>query len=65
MNPFRLDVLGLAIILGIPLIGLGLNGDASVDQLALKALACIGAATVAIWAVRAVARPAPSESDNS
>ena len=64
MNPFRLDVLALALLLGIPVIGMGLQGDVSVDQLAWKALACVGAATVAVWLVRAVGTPSTSGRDN-
>lgn len=64
MNPFRLDVLALALLLGIPVVGLGLEGDVSVDQLAWKALACIGAATVALWLLRTVGTPSPSGSED-
>jgi hypothetical protein len=60
VNPFRLDVLALALLLGVPVIGLGLDGDVSVDQLAWKALACLGAATVALWLLRTVGTPVPS-----
>ena len=63
MNPFRLDVLALALLLGIPVIGMGLQGDVSVDQLAWKALACVGAATVALWLVRIVGTPSTSGED--
>ena len=59
MNPFRLDVLGLALLLGIPVVGMCLQGDVSVEQLAWKALACVGAATVAVWLLRAVGTPSP------
>ena len=60
MNPFRLDVLALALLLGVPVIGMGLNGGVSVDQLAWKALACVGAATVALWLLRTVGTPSSS-----
>ena len=64
MNPFRLDVLALALLLGIPVVGLGLHGDLSVEQLAWKALACLAAATVALWLLRAVGRPSSSGEDD-
>ena len=64
MNPFRLDVLGLALLLGIPVVGMGLQGDVSVDQLAWKALACVGAATVALWLLRTVGTPSSPGADD-
>lgn len=64
MNPFRWDVLALALLLGVPVIGLGLDGDVSVEQLAWKALACLGAATVALWLVRTVGTPLPSSQED-
>ena len=64
MSPFRLDVLGLALLLGVPVIGMGLTGDVSVDQLAWKALACVGAATVSVWLLRTVGTPSSSSRED-
>jgi len=65
MNPFRLDVLGLALLLGIPVIGLSLSGNVTVDQLAWKALACVCAATVAVSVLRAVGTPLSDEDEDT
>lgn len=52
MNPLRWDVLAVAFVLALPLLGLGLRGDLTAEEVTTRLPWCL----VAGWAVVALLR---------
>jgi hypothetical protein len=50
MSPFRWEVLLVGFLLALPVVGLGLRGDLSTEEVMTRVLWCLGAG----WAVVAV-----------
>ena len=60
MSPLRWEVLGLAFVLALPVLAMGLRGDLTIDDVLTRLPWCLGAAWVAIALLTAVARPRPA-----
>lgn len=63
MNPFRLDVLGVAILLSAPVLGLGATGGLTADEAVVRFLICWAASTVGIWLVNQQLAASRAEAD--
>jgi hypothetical protein len=59
MSPLRSEVLGLAFVLALPVLAMGLRGDLSLDDVLARLPWCLGAAWAALALLSAVARPRP------
>ncbi len=57
MNPLRWEVLGLAFVLALPVLAMGLRGDLTLDDVFARLPWCLGAAWAAVALLTAVARP--------
>ena len=59
MNPLRWEVLGLAFVLALPVLAMGLRGDLTLDDVVARLPWCLAAAWAAVALLTAVARPRP------
>lgn len=59
MSPLRWEVLGLAFVLALPVLALGLRGDLTLDDVVARLPWCLAAAWAAVALLTAVARPRP------
>jgi hypothetical protein len=59
MNPLRWEVLGLAFVLALPVLAMGLRGDLTLDDVMTRLPWCLAAAWGAVALLSAVARPRP------
>ncbi|MFW3170485.1 hypothetical protein [Geodermatophilus sp. CPCC 206100] len=67
MSPLRWDVLAVGLLLALPLLALGLRGDLSLDEVAVRLPWCLLAAWAAVallrWAGAPRRPPAPADAD--
>ena len=59
MNPLRWEVLGLALVLALPVLAMGMRGDLTIDEVVTRLPWCLAAAWGAVALLSAVARPRP------
>jgi hypothetical protein len=59
MSPLRWEVIGLAFVLALPVLAMGLRGDLTLDDVLARLPWCLGAAWAAVALLTAVARPSP------
>ncbi|MGY1772942.1 hypothetical protein [Blastococcus sp. SYSU D00813] len=59
MSPLRWEVLGLAFVLALPVLAMGLRGDLTLDDVVARLPWCLAAAWAAVALLTAVARPRP------
>ena len=59
MSPLRWEVLGLALVLALPVLAMGLRGDLTLDDVIARLPWCLAAAWAAVALLTAVARPSP------
>jgi hypothetical protein len=59
MSPFRWDVLLVGFVLALPVIGLGLRGDLSTEEVLNRMLWCLGAGWAAVAVLRFASTPRP------
>ena len=59
MSPLRWEVLGLALVLALPVLAMGLRGDLTLDDVVARLPWCLGAAWAAVALLSAVTRPRP------
>jgi hypothetical protein len=70
MSPLRWDVLGVAFVLALPVLAMGMRGDLSVDEVAARLPWCLaagwGAVALLTWAARPrpAARAAPADDEH-
>ncbi|SEO78524.1 hypothetical protein [Trujillonella endophytica] len=57
MNPLRWEVLGLAFVLALPVLAMGLRGDLTLDDVVARLPWCLAAAWAAVALLTYVARP--------
>ena len=57
MNPFRWDVLAVALVLALPVLALGLRGDMTADEVATRLPWCLAAAWGAVALIRFASTP--------
>ncbi|MGY1745735.1 hypothetical protein [Blastococcus sp. SYSU D00695] len=57
MSPLRWEVLGLALVLALPVLAMGLRGDLTPDDVLARLPWCLGAAWAVVALLTAVARP--------
>jgi hypothetical protein len=60
MSPFRWDVLCVGFLLAIPVVGLGLRGDLSTEEVMTRVLWCLAAGWAAVAVLRFASTPRPS-----
>ena len=60
MSPFRWDVLLVGFVLALPVLGLGLRGDLTVEEMMTRVLWCLGAGWAVVAVLRLAAAPRPS-----
>jgi hypothetical protein len=60
MSPFRWDVLLVGFLLALPVVGLGLRGDLSTEEVMTRVLWCLGAGWAAVALLRLASTPRPS-----
>jgi hypothetical protein len=60
MSPFRWDVLLVGFVLALPVVGLGLRGDLSAEEVMNRLLWCLGAGWAAVAVLRLASTPRPS-----
>ena len=60
MSPLRVEVLGLAFVLALPVLAMGLRGDLSLDDVVARLPWCLAAAWAAVSLLAAVVRPRPA-----
>ncbi|MCW2684099.1 MAG: uncharacterized protein JWP33_2012 [Blastococcus sp.] len=60
MSPFRWDVLLVGFVLALPVVGLGLRGDLSTEEVMPRLLWCLGAGWAAVAVLRFASTPRPS-----
>ncbi|MGY1741565.1 MULTISPECIES: hypothetical protein [unclassified Blastococcus] len=61
MSPLRWEVLGLAFVLALPVLAMGLRGDLTLDDVVTRLPWCLAAAWAAVALLAAVARPRPGK----
>ena len=59
MSPLRWEVLGLALVLALPVLAMGLRGDLTLDDVVSRLPWCLAAAWGAVALLTAVAKPRP------
>jgi hypothetical protein len=67
MSPLRWDVLGVAFVLALPVLAMGMRGDLTLDEVAGRLPWCLLAGWGAVALLRWAARPrgaAPSRRDD-
>ena len=57
MSPLRWDVLGVALLLALPVLALGLRGDLSTQEVAVRLPWCLLGGWIAVALVRFVGTP--------
>lgn len=57
MSPLRWEVLGLAFVLALPVLAMGMRGDLTLDDVVARLPWCLAAAWAAVALLTAVARP--------
>ena len=57
MSPFRWDVLLVGFVLALPVVGLGLRGDLSTEEVMTRVLWCLGAGWAAVAVLRMALTP--------
>jgi hypothetical protein len=57
MSPLRWDVLLLGFVLALPVLAMGLRGDLSTEEVAMRVPWCLGAAWAAIAVLRYAGTP--------
>jgi hypothetical protein len=60
MSPLRWDVLLVGFALALPVVGLGLRGDLSTEEVMTRVLWCLAAGWVAVAVLRIALTPRPS-----
>jgi hypothetical protein len=60
MSPFRWDVLLVGFVLALPVLGLGLRGDLTVEEMMTRVLWCLGAGWAVVAVLRLAVAPRPS-----
>ena len=60
MSPLRWDVLGVAFVLALPVLAMGMRGDLTVDEVAGRLPWCLAAGWGAVALLRWAARPRSS-----
>jgi hypothetical protein len=60
MSPFRWDVLLVGFVLALPVVGLGLRGDLSTEEVMTRMLWCLGAGWAAVAVLRFASAPRTS-----
>jgi hypothetical protein len=69
MSPLRWDVLAVGFVLALPVLALGLRGDLTLEEVAVRLVWCLaagwGAVALLRWAAspRRPARPGPATAD--
>ena len=61
MSPLRWDVLLVGFALALPVVGLGLRGDLSVEEVMTRVLWCLGAGWAAVAVLRLASTPPASD----
>jgi hypothetical protein len=64
MSPLRWDVLAVGFVLAVPVLALGLRGDLTVEEVAVRLMWCLAAGWGAVALLRwagAPRRPTPAE----
>jgi hypothetical protein len=59
MSPLRWEVLGLALVLALPVLAMGLRGDLALADVVSRLPWCLAAAWGAVALLTAVAKPRP------
>jgi hypothetical protein len=59
MSPLRWDVLLVGFVLAVPVLGLGLRGDLSVEEMMTRLLWCLLAGWVVVGVLRFATAPRP------
>jgi hypothetical protein len=59
VSPFRWDVLITGFVLGIPVLGLGLRGDFTAEEVLVRLVWCLGAGWAAVAVIRYASTPRP------
>ncbi|WP_409332240.1 hypothetical protein [Trujillonella humicola] len=57
MSPLRWEVLGLAFVLALPVLALGLRGDLTLEDVVARLPWCLAAAWAAVALLTSVTRP--------
>ena len=57
MSPLRVEVLGLAFVLALPVLALGMRGDLTLDDVVARLPWCLAAAWAAVALLSYVVRP--------
>jgi hypothetical protein len=57
MSPLRWDVLGVAFVLALPVLAMGMRGDLPIDEVAARLPWCLAAGWGAVALLRWAARP--------
>ena len=60
MSPLRWDVLAVGLVLALPVLALGLRGDFSADEVAVRLPWCLAAGWGVVALLRWAATPRPS-----
>jgi hypothetical protein len=60
MSPFRWDVLLVGFVLALPVLGLGLRGDLTTEEMMTRVLWCLGAGWAVVAVLRLATTPRPS-----
>ena len=60
MNPLRWDVLLVAFVLALPVIGLGLRGDFTAEEVTVRLPWCLAAGWAVVALLRFAATPRPT-----
>ena len=60
MSPFRWEVILVGFVLALPVVGLGLRGDLSTEEVMTRLLWCLGAGWAAVAVLRFASTPRPS-----
>ena len=60
MSPLRWDVLLVGFALALPVVGLGLRGDLSMEEVMTRLLWCLGAGWAAVAVLRLASTPPPA-----
>jgi len=65
MSPLRWDVLGVALLLALPLLALGLRGDLTTEEVTVRLPWCLLAGYLVVALLRLVARPTATGTEPS
>jgi hypothetical protein len=60
MSPFRWEVILVGFVLALPVVGLGLRGDLTTEEVMTRLLWCLGAGWAVVALLRLASTPRPS-----